>query len=400
MAFRPRRMLRRRDRQARETPVNQLSLGILATSSKENERRLPIHPLHVDRIDADLRARIVLEHGYGDRFGVSDDQLRPQVADMRSRDEIIATTDVVLLPKPTLVDVAGLRDGQVLWGWPHTVQSTELTQLAIDQRLTLIAWEAMNHPTPSGGSGVHVFHMNNELAGYCSVLHAMTLLGLTGHYGQRLTALVIGFGNTARGAITALRALGVHDLTVLTTRDVTAVASPIPAVALDRLERDGVGSRWTTVRTASGPVPTAEVLARHDIVVNCVLQDTDAPLVFVSDTDIKAFAPGSLLVDVSCDTGMGFACARPTTFEEPMITVGDGVSYYGVDHSPTYLWNSATWTISQALIPHLRTVMGGASAWERDRIIGPAIDIRDGVVQNQKILSFQGRSDTYPHLQS
>jgi len=70
--------------------------------------------------------------------------------------------------------------------------------------------------------------MNNELAGYCSVLHAMTLIGSTGHYGRPLTAVVIGFGNAARGAITALNALGVHDVTVLTMRNVTAVASPVP----------------------------------------------------------------------------------------------------------------------------------------------------------------------------
>ncbi len=88
---------------------------------------------------------------------------------------------------------------------------------------------------------------------------------------------------------------------------------------------------------------------------------------------------------------MGFDFARPTSFDEPMFTVGDGVAYYGVDHSPTYLWNSATWGISEALIPYLRTVMGGPPAWDRDQTIRKAIEIRDGVVQNPKILSFQGR---------
>jgi hypothetical protein len=68
-----------------------------------------------------------------------------------------------------------------------------------------------------------------------------------------------------------------------------------------------------------------------------------------------------------------------------------------VDHSPSYLWNSATWGISEALIPYLRTVMGGPSAWERDRTIRLATEIRAGVVQNPKILSFQGRSADYPH---
>ena len=377
--------------------MSQIRLGVLATSSKENEFRRPIHPQHFDRIDADLRARIVLEQGYGNHYGVSDEHLRTMVGSLRSREEVIATSDVLLMPKPTLDDVARLHEGQVLWGWPHAVQDFDLTQICIDKRLTLIAWEAMNHWTPAGGFMVHVFHMNNELAGYCSVLHAMTLMGSTGHYGRHLTAVVIGFGNTARGAITALHAIGVLDVTVLTMRDVTAVASPVPSVVLDHLDRNESDPSHTTVQTEDGPVPTARFLAQHDIVVNCVLQDTDSPLMFVSDEELSEFAPGSLIVDVSCDAGMGFAFARPTSFEDPMLTVGDGVAYYGVDHSPTYLWNSATWGISEALIPYLRTVMEGPSAWERDRTIRQAIEIRDGVVQNPKILSFHGRSAEYPH---
>jgi alanine dehydrogenase len=316
-----------------------LTLGVLGTSTKENERRLPIHPAHIDRIDADLRAKTFLEQGYGANYGVSDAHLAPQVAGMLPRDELIATADVVLLPKPTLADVTALRDGQVLWGWPHAVQDAPMTQLAIDKRLTLIAWEAMNHWTADGSFMVHVFHMNNELAGYSSVLHSLSLEGTTGHYGRQLSAAVIGFGNTARGAITGLQAL----------------------------------------------------------VVNCVLQDTDAPLMFVSDDELGYFTPGSLFVDVSCDLGMGFACARPTSFEEPTFQVGDGITYYGVDHSPAYLWNSATWGISEALIPYLRPVMGGPAAWEQDVTIRLAIEIHQGVVQNPKILSFQRRATDHPH---
>jgi alanine dehydrogenase len=376
-----------------------LVLGVLAMSGKENERRVPIHPQHFDRIDADLRTRIVLERGYGTWYGVSDEQLATQVARLLPRDQVIAAADVVLLPKPTLEDVISLRDGQVLWGWPHAVQDAELTQVCIDKQLTLIAWESMNRWTRSGGFVVHVFHMNNELAGYCSVLHAMSLVGCTGHYGRQLTAAVIGFGNAARGAVTALHALGVHEVAVLTMREVAAVAAPIPSVVLDHMDRSEEDPRATVVATASGAVSTAELLARHDIVVNCVLQDTDAPLMFVSDNELRLFAPGTLLVDVSCDAGMGFECARPTTFEEPMVTVGDLVTYYGVDHSPAYLWNSATWGISEALIAYLRTVISGPTAWDLDGTIRRAIPIRDGVVQDRKILSFQGRSPEYPHAQ-
>lgn len=374
-----------------------LRLGVLGTSTKENEKRLPIHPAHVDRIDEELRNHIVVERGYGERYGVSDAHLEPLVAGMLGRDEIIATSDVVLLPKPTLADIEQLRDGQVLWGWPHCVQNAPLTQLAIDKRLTLIAWEEMNHWAPDGSFMVHVFHLNNEMAGYCSVLHALTLAGSTGHYGRPLKAVVIGFGNTARGAVTALQSMGVHDITVLTMRDVTAVASPVPGMVLDHLVRQDADPSRTQVLVDDRQVPAAEYLAGHDIVVNCVLQDTDSPLMFVGEADTALFAPGAIIVDVSCDLGMGFDFARPTTFEEPTVVVGDGVMYYGVDHSPAYLWNSATWGISEALIPYLPTVMGGPARWEADPTIRSAIEIRDGVIVNPKILSFQRRAADHPH---
>ena len=377
--------------------MTELSLGAIARSRKENERRLAIHPRHVERIDADLRSRIFLERGYGEPFGVSDAQLAPHVAGMLSREQIVAQCDVVLQPKPLAADVRELRDGQVLWGWPHCVQDEEMTQLAVDKRLTLVAFEAMNHWTSSGAFGLHVFHKNNELAGYCSVLHALALVGSTGVYGRRLSAAVLGFGSTARGAVAALNAHGVHDIDALTQRHVAAVASPIHSVRMVNFERDGDSPTGAQALCADGRRPVAGFLAEHDIVVNCVLQDTDAPLVFVTADELAAFAPGSLIIDVSCDEGMGFSWARPTGFDDPMFTVGDNIGYYAVDHSPSYLWNSATWEISEALMPHLRTMLTGPDGWEADEVIPRAIEIRDGVIKNPSILSFQDRAPEYPH---
>jgi alanine dehydrogenase len=374
-----------------------LTLGVVATSGKRHERRLPIHPRDLERIDADLRSRMFLERGYGCRHGFGDDEIEAQVAGLRSREELIAGCDAVVLPKPVHTDVASLRPGQVIWGWPHCVQDTELTQLAIDKRLTVIAWEAMNHWTPDGAFSLHVFHMNNELAGYCSVLHALQLRGTSGHFGPRLRAAVISFGATARGATAALLALGVHDVTVLTHRSVPAVASPMPPARLVHYDRDDAhpARRPELIEPERGSL--SEYLAGHDIIVNCILQDTDDPLMFVTHEDLDLFQRGSLIVDVSCDEGMGFEWARPTSFDEPIFTVGPGVHYYAVDHSPTYLWNSATWEISAALIPHLRTVMSGPDEWERSETIRRAIEIRDGTIQNPRILSFQGRDREYPH---
>ena len=283
-----------------------------------------------------------------------------------------------------------------MWGWPHCVQDTAITQQAIDRRQTLIAFEAMNHWSRSGRFLLHVFHKNNELAGYCSVLHALTLIGWTGSYGPKRRAVVMGFGATARGAVTALSALGVADVRVLTQRQVAAVASPIHSVDIVHVDQDE-DPELTTVVTNDGPVPLAPYLADNDIVVNCVLQDTAAPWTFLTEADLALFRPGSLVVDVSCDEGMGLSWARPTTFEGPTFVVGDNITHYGVDHSPSYLWDSATWEISLALLPHLRTVMSGPQTWGAEPTIGRAVEIQDGEVRNPSILAFQDRAATYPH---
>lgn len=382
----------------RSADAQTLSLGVLARSRKPNERRLPIHPAHFARIDPRIRRRIFLEHGYGSDFGSTDDALAELVGGIRSREQLVAGCDIILLPKVQAEDLAELNVGQIVLGWPHCVQDAALTQIAIDRQLTLIAFEAMNHWQADGGFGLHVFHKNNELAGYCSVLHAMQLAGITGIYGRRLRAAVIGFGATARGAVTALNAHGVDDVRVLTNRDVAAVGSPIHSTQIVQMGRDDDAPDHTWADTPDeGVIPVARFLADNDIVVNCVLQDPDAPLVFVTENDLPSFAPGSLIVDVSCDVGMGFSWARPTSFAQPVVELANGVHYYAVDHSPSYLWNSATWEISEALLPHIETLLAGPAAWDSNTTIQRAIEIRDGVVLNPSILSFQHRDDAYPH---
>ncbi len=374
-----------------------LSLGVVGTSAKENEHRLPLHPDHLARLAPEVAARTTLEHGYAARFGVGDDDLAPLVAGFASREEILRDADVVVLPKPQHDDVAAMHPGQVLWGWPHCVQDPTMTQLAIDRRLTLIAFEAMNHWTTDGRVGLHVFHKNNELAGYCSVLQALELIGTTGDYGRRLSAVVIGFGATARGAVTALKAHGVADVAVLTTRGVAAVGSPIHSVLIRQFDHDPDTPGVSHVITDRGREPLAAYLAENDIVVNCTLQDTAAPLTYLRTEDVAAFRQGSLVVDVSCDEGMGFSWAVPTTFDDPMFTVGGRVHYYAVDHSPSYLWSSATWENSEALLPFVASVLGGPEAWDADETIRRAIEIRDGLIRNPAILAFQGRAPEHPY---
>lgn len=373
-----------------------LTLGVIGKSRKENEMRVPIHPEHIKHIPTEIRKQITFEEGYGIKFGVDDNTLAKLTSGrVAFRDEILNGFDCVLMPKPLVTDLLEVREGAVVWGWPHCVQQKEITQVSIDRKLTLIAWEEMFTWSRTGDKGMHTFYKNNELAGYAGVNHALSLTGIIGFYGKPLKAVVISFGSVSRGAIYALQGQGFKDITVLTGRPSNEVKDQIPGMTFKQMKNDALGN-MLVVEADGSTRPFTEELADVQIIVNGVLQDSDHPKMFVPAHDADKLMKGTLIIDISCDEGMGFWCAKPTSFEDPMFEA-DGKYYYAVDHCPSYYWNSASWEISKAILPFLPVVLGGANMWDKNITISKSIEIREGVIQNPKIISFQNREKEYPH---
>jgi alanine dehydrogenase len=113
---------------------------------------------------------------------------------------------------------------------------------------------------------------------------------------------------------------------------------------------------------------------------------------FISDKgQLAQLRKNCAIIDISCDKGMGFYFAEPTSFENPIIKLDRGIQYYSVDHTPTYLWNAASREISAALVPHLNTIIE-PSKWNDNPVIRRSIDIENGLIINQNINKFQKRS--------
>ena len=376
--------------------IQLLTVGVIGKSLKENEKRVPVHPEHIERIPKELRKQITFEEGYGLRFGMENSTLANLSSGrVASREEILKNFDCVLMPKPMAKDLSQMREGTIVWGWPHCVQQKEITQVAIERKLTLIAWEEMFTWSRTGDKIMHIFYKNNEIAGYAGVNHAINLIGVVGNYGKPRKAVVLSFGSVSRGAVYALQGQGFQDITIYTGRVSTDVSDQLPGIIFKQMKNDDSGN-LLAVEPDGSTRPFSEALSDVQIIVNGTLQDTDHPKMFVSAQDADKLMKSTLIIDISCDEGMGFWCAKPTSFEHPMFEVA-GKFYYAVDHSPSYYWNSASWEISEALIPFLSIVMSGSKVWEKDKTISKSIEIRNGVIQNPKILSFQNREKEYPH---
>ena len=372
-------------------------LGVIGTSKKQDEKRIPIHPAHLKRLPESIRRRLVFEEGYGLPFGIPDAELAAETGGTATRRTLLADLGAVVLAKPVVADLELLREGGTLWGWPHCVQQQAATQVAIDRKQTLIAFEEMFVWSPDGHIGRHTFYKNNEMAGYCAVLHALQLKGIDGHYGNRRRALIISFGAVSRGAIYALKARGFRDITICIQRPDHEVREEVLDCHYLRLRPGRAGEARLMVVEHDGIArPFVDLLGETDIIVNGIYQNPDDPLMLVSEDELGAVKRGCLIVDVSCDEGMGFFFAKPTSFRAPLIQVGT-LDYYAVDHTPSYLWESASRSISAALVVHLPTIMGDRADWSEDETIRRAVVIDHGVVQQDKILSFQHRAATYPH---
>ncbi|MDB4582203.1 N(5)-(carboxyethyl)ornithine synthase [Draconibacterium sp.] len=377
--------------------MNKLKFGVIGTSRKEDERRIPIHPEHVMRLPEQIRRQLIFEEGYGTPFDITDSEMSDQSGGVATRHELLANIGNVILAKPVLADFEELREGGILWGYPHCVQQRSHTQAAIDRKQTLIAFEDMFVWGPNGQIGRHTFYKNNELAGYCAVLHALQLRGIDGHYGNQRKVIIFSFGAVSRGAIYALKARGFRDITICIQRPDHEVREEVLDCEYIRIREGNEGeARMLVIEHDGTEQPLIDLINQSEIIVNGTLQEPDHPILFVTEDEISYLKPGCLIIDISCDDGMGFSFAKPTTFKNPMFKIGQ-VDYYAVDHTPSYLWESASRSISAALIVHLPTVLAGYESWQQNETIRQAINIDAGVIQKPDIISFQNREALYPH---
>ena len=372
-----------------------MKIAVFKTSLKENENRLPIYPEHLPFISRELRNCLFLEKDYGKAYGYSDNDLADHCRCFLERDELINECDLLMLPKPVSEDLKKMHHGQVLWGWAHCIQQHEITQIAIDKKISIVAWEEM-HLWKKGEKSLHIFYKNNEIAGYSAVLHALSLLGLDGHYGPRRRVAIISYGSVSRGAIYALQGRGFNNLHVYTRRQTHLVADQNPDVYFYHLYQKD--SDYIFCPPMGNPLSFIDELSNSEIIVNGILQDPNNPTIFIRNDQIRLLKRNSLIIDVSCDEGMGFEFAKPTSFENPLVYLPNNILYYSVDHTPSYLWNAASREISKAVIPFLTILFKDSFDFTKDDTLRHAVMIKDGNIINKDILAFQKRSKVYPHL--
>lgn len=364
-------------------------IAIFGTSAKKNENRIPLHPSLFHTIPQEVKKHLIFEKGYGRRFNINDDYFIKNFAGVAERKDLFLTSNVWVLPKPEQEDYKYFSSGKILFGWLHCVQGYEITQAAIENNMTLISWESMY----GGNDNTHVFNRNNELAGYAAVQHMLMLQGINGYFGKKLKAAVLGFGATGRGSINSLKSLGINDITVFSNRPTFLIKSPIESIDYRKITHNNNDVYLEDDK--KNIVEPIEVLNKFDIIINCILQNPISPITFIHNKEINKIDKRTIIIDISCDKGMGFEFARPTNFSKPFISINENINYYCIDNTPSIYWESASYEITKSLTPFLELFIN--NSWKDDIIIKNAIEIENGIIKNKKIIDFQKRNKDYPY---
>lgn len=310
-------------------------------SQKENENRRALIPQDVSRVR--YPQQLYIQSGYGEVLGYSDDDYKAMGCHITDFAGVLACDiicDAKIGDEPFLKD---LRPGQVVFGWVHAVQNRDITDAIVNAGATAYCWEDMFE------QGRHSFWRNNEIAGEAAIIHAFQCWGKMAY---DCNVAIIGRGNVARGALKILDKLGAK----VSTYD-------------RRTEKK-----------------FQQELGNYDVLVNGILWDTARTDHIIYREDLKRLRPGSLIVDISCDTTGGVETSHSTTIENPTYVV-DGVLHYVVDHTPALFYKTVSESLSSEVVKYLDQLVEDAPG----KILLACRSIHEGRILDQRIIDFQHR---------
>lgn len=317
------------------------TIGFLI-SHKNNEMRRAILPPDLKKIKN--ASHLYFEEGYGRSVGWEDAEYEKAGAHIVSR-QAVFSCDIITDVKLGDADyLEKLQSPKILFGWAHAVQGIDFTSKVLKGEHTVIAWEEIFE------DGRYIFYRNREIAGEAAILHAFRYCGRM-PYDCKIA--ILGNGQTAKGALRILHGLGgVVD---------------VYGRKLENLFK--------------------KRMFEYDVLVNCVMWDTNRKDKIIYKEDLKKMKKGTLIIDISCDPHLEIETSHPTTIDDPVYEV-DGVMHYAVDNTPAMYPVTVTKTLSEGISRYIDILVEKDIEQLPDNLKKATV-IKNGYIQDERITAFR-----------
>jgi alanine dehydrogenase len=317
-----------------------LSIGIV-------ERRVALSPAGVREL-CDLGAEVVVQQGAGHGAGFQDDEYRGAGGQIvYSAEEAYRRADVVLrVERPRDAEWELLPDHGVLLAFLHLhIVSHAVVRRLSERGITAVGFEAVreddgSYPLQKISSQI-AGRMAPQLAG--RLLEApgggmgILLAGLPGI--PPADVVILGGGVLGREAARAFLGTGAS---------VYVLDSAVPQ--LEEIERLFGGRVVTALATRSN---IEKFTSFAEVLLGAVRQpERGAPLLVTRDM-VRQMKRGAVILDFAINEGGCVETSRLTPAESGVF-VHEGVVHYAVPNVPALVPRTATYALTQALLPYLR----------------------------------------------
>lgn len=338
--------------------------------TEPGETRAAMVPAIVTRL-AKLGVEIEVESDIGASIYQSDDRYREAGAKISTdRRASLGAADIVLrLRKPPMDEAALMKPGCLHVGFLDPFNDLDLVRALAAAGVSAVSMQMI--PRSTVAQKMDALSSQANLAGYISVIIAAERLGkifpmMTTPAGTIRPAkvFVIGVGVAGLQAIATARRLGAQ-IEGFDTRPV--VEEQVRSLGARFVKAD-LGETGQTAQGYAKELTPEQLAKQRDVMAeHCILSDVvitaaqvfgrKAPRILTTEM-VRAMAPGSVVVDLSVETGGNVECSRAD--EEVEI---DGVKVIGISNLPRRVARTASEMYSSNLgnfIEHFWDKQAGA----------------------------------------
>ena len=280
------------------------------------EKRVALLPEDIDNFENEL----LLEHGFGQVMGISDEAYMQKGCEFAGREEIFALCDAVfclkLLQEP---DYKYLRHGQMIIGWTHPGGSGKnfYENVAIPMELRIVDLDNIYPTLYVGEKRIPVSFLpknfiwkNSLIAGTASVQHALLACVMLPDSNTKVA--VLGNGNVSQGAYNYMAKLNA-DIRMFYRK------------TLDDFYKS---------------------MDSYDIIINGIEVDRSVKHI-MSKEQLRSLKKGCLVIDAAADAGNAIEGTHYTSIDSPVYE-DSGILFYEVNNAPSLLYRVASREISKS----------------------------------------------------
>ena len=357
---------------------SELFIGIPKETSFQ-ERRICLTPDAVNAMTAEGH-RVLIESGAGENASYTDKEYSDAGAEVTKDTQKVFSCPMILKVEPATISEIEMMNQQTIMisAIQLKTRKKEYFEALQKKRITALAFEYIKD---EDGSFPAVKSLS-EIAGTASVLVAAELM-IASKFGNGLL-----FGNITGVRPTEVVILGAGTVAEFAARTAIGLGASVKVFdnSITKLRRlqNNLNQRifTSTIQTKT----LLKSLRRCDVAIGAMRGKYRTPIV-VSEAMVSNMKKGSVIVDVSIDTGGCFETSEITTHEKPTF-IKHNVIHYCVPNIPSRYSKTASLSISNIITPYLLKIAedgGIESAIRCDAGLKNGVYFYHGILTNKTI---------------